>query len=406
MANPTAPADTRMMGIVHRALRRDLARAELALTAEDGPADRQRVAIAEHLTWMVGFIRAHHASEDHGLYPVVRERRPDAAPLLDRMDRDHQAIDPALAAVEVASAAYGSSADDSARRDLVAALRRLHDVLTPHLRVEEDEMMPIVAATITDDEWRAIEHEHNLAGTSFRQLGLEGHWLIDGVTAEDRATVPALPRAFLLVGLARSYRRRQERCWRPRPTKHAVQQHGVVEVTVDAPIDAVGKVLHDVTSQGAWSHECVETEWMGAATSAELGARLRGRNAQGLVRWGRTCEIVTARPDELAWRTVPTALFPDSTVWTINLTSVDAGTTRIEQRFDVVRGPKVLSFLYSFVVPAHCDRSAAGRADLERLGALAASNHSAAAAAPATNAPADDARSPSSSAPRTIATAG
>ena len=48
-ADLSGPADTSMMGIVHRALRRDLARARAALTADWPPADDQRVAIAAHL---------------------------------------------------------------------------------------------------------------------------------------------------------------------------------------------------------------------------------------------------------------------------------------------------------------------------------------------------------------------
>ena len=103
----TAPADTRMMNIVHQALRRDLERARTALDGTPPPADRQREAIAEHLAWMMDFLRAHHESEDDGLYPVVRERSPDAAAVLDEMDRDHRQIAADIDAVEAAASAYG-----------------------------------------------------------------------------------------------------------------------------------------------------------------------------------------------------------------------------------------------------------------------------------------------------------
>ena len=80
--DPNAPADTNMMRIVHNALRRDLARAHTVLTCEPPPDGRQRSAIAEQLTWLVAFLEAHHRSEDHGLYPAVRERDPGAAELM------------------------------------------------------------------------------------------------------------------------------------------------------------------------------------------------------------------------------------------------------------------------------------------------------------------------------------
>ena len=106
--DPDRPADTRMMNIVHQALRRDLERATTALEATPPPADRQRLAIAGHLGWMMAFLRAHHESEDDGLYPVVRERRPDAADVLDQMDDDHREIARSIDAVDAAASAYGT----------------------------------------------------------------------------------------------------------------------------------------------------------------------------------------------------------------------------------------------------------------------------------------------------------
>jgi hypothetical protein len=51
--DPNAPADARLMDIVHEALRRDLGRTRQALNATPPPAMRQRQAIAEHLGWMM-----------------------------------------------------------------------------------------------------------------------------------------------------------------------------------------------------------------------------------------------------------------------------------------------------------------------------------------------------------------
>ena len=70
------------------------------------------------------------------------------------------------------------------------------------------------------------------------------------------------------------------------------------------------------------------------------------------------CEVVSAEPYELVWRTVPTALSPDSTEWAIKLREDSQGTT-IEQRFQVIRAPKVLDVLYALLIPSHRDRTAA-----------------------------------------------
>lgn len=367
-----APADTRMMRIVHQALRRDLGRAQIALTSTPPPPSTQQQAIARHLTWMMQFLRAHHRSEDEGLYPLVRQRNSTVAELLDAMSADHEEVASAIADVEAAAAACGRG--DSAGQ-VVAALDRLAEVLLPHLQREEDEMMPVVSSVVTNKEWRALENKYNLEPKSFVELGREGHWLIDDANPQDRQVVvglvPALPRFLLLHAFARSYRRQAAARWGgPARFERRVQKNGRCQVRTDAPQDAVWEVVSDVTRVGEWSHECVSATWLGGVTSATPGARFRGRNRTGIFRWGRVCEIVSAEPYELVWRTVPTALYPDSTEWRIRLDPADGG-TQLEQTFTVVRAPKLLAILYGLAIPAHRDRTAALTEDLRRLGDLA-----------------------------------
>ena len=71
----------------------------------------------------------------------------------------------------------------------------------------------------------------------------------------------------------------------------------------------------------------------------------------------------------LAWRTVATWRFPDSTAWRITLEPAAAG-TRIVQSYDVVQCPRWWEWLVTRLVQAHQDRSAALTADLVRLGAV------------------------------------
>ena len=147
--------------------------------------------------------------------------------------------------------------------------------------------------------------------------------------------------------------------------------------TVDAEIDGVWAVVRDVTRTGEWSHECTGGTWLDGAGSAVPGARFRGRNRAGLFRWGRLCEVVSAEPYELVWRTIPTGVYRDSSEWRITLTAVDGG-TRIEQRFHVLEAPKVLTVLFALMIPAHRDRTAGLTEDLRRLGAVARSSSAAA----------------------------
>jgi iron-sulfur cluster repair protein YtfE (RIC family) len=364
-----------MMRIVHQALRRDLGRARAALINTPPPSPRRQRAIARHLTWMMGFLRDHHRSEDEGLYPLVRKRDPAAVPLLDAMNADHEAVASAIAQVEAAARVVDSGDASGQTSQLMAALENLQQVLLPHLQREEDDMMPVVSSAISDAEWRALEQEYNLKPKSFMELGRDGHWLIDDLSPEDRQAVvglvPAIPRFILLHGFATSYRHKTTACWgSPRRPSRRVQKSGQCEVHADADIGAVWHVVRDVSRVGEWSHECVGATLLGGATSATPGARFQGRNRQGIFRWGRQCEIVIAQPYQLVWRTIPTPLYPDSTEWTIQLYPSPGG-TRIQQTFTVLRAPKPLDLLYGLIIPAHRDRTAALTDDLRRLGQLA-----------------------------------
>jgi hypothetical protein len=101
-----------MMGIAHAAFRRDLARVRLGLTATPAPQGGRRRAVADQVLWLMEALHAHHSAEDSGLWPLVRQRDPAAAQLLDAMEADHQAIMPAMQAVTAGARQYRSADSD------------------------------------------------------------------------------------------------------------------------------------------------------------------------------------------------------------------------------------------------------------------------------------------------------
>ncbi|HYH30370.1 MAG TPA: SRPBCC family protein [Pseudonocardia sp.] len=160
-------------------------------------------------------------------------------------------------------------------------------------------------------------------------------------------------------------------------------RQGRLEVRVEAPPTAVWEVLADVTRTGEWSHECRAVEWIGAPGRPVPGARFRGRNRYGRLRWSRVNEVqLVDAPRSFGWRTVPSPLYPDSTEWRIHLEPDGAG-TRIVQEFRVVRLNPLLDRLFWLTMTGHRDRRAALAADLQRLGALAAGEDAPTGGAPA-----------------------
>lgn len=219
MADMQDPADTRIMGIVHSALRRDLCRARMVLEAGGLDPVRRR-ALGAHLVWMMDFLHRHHTAEDTGLYPAVRERNAAIGPLLDRMDGEHAAVHPAMDRL-TAAARVLEQRDEAAA--VLAAVIGLEEVLLPHLEHEERELMPIVDRTLSDAEWQELDRKHNLDTKSKRDLAFEGHWLIDGLDAESigvvTALVPPVPRFVLVHLLGGPYRKRRRTLWAGTPAE-------------------------------------------------------------------------------------------------------------------------------------------------------------------------------------------
>jgi uncharacterized protein YndB with AHSA1/START domain len=289
------------------------------------------------------------------------------------MATQHEHILPAVKSLAEAAETCLSGTDDDGAA-LLVAVAGLEEVLLPHLRQEEDEAMPMVASTLTHQQWSDLEQRVNIKSKSVVQLADEGHFLLDGLDAERRrlvtGLVPAVPRFILVHAFGWRYRRRSRQRWgRPELLRRA----DAVTVEVPAPPNTVWEVVSDVTRVGEWSHECAGGRWIGDTHAAAPGVRFRGRNRNGVIRWSRKCELVTVEaPRRLVWRTVPSLLYPDSTTWSVSLHPTEGG-TRIEQRYDVTKlPPEPVERLYARVLPAHRDRAAALSADLRRLGSVAA----------------------------------
>lgn len=366
-----------MMVIVHNALRRDIARAQSALTQWPFPDPRQRAGIGKHLVWMMQFLHRHHRTEDDGLYPLVRQRVPQAAQILDAMDADHYALLPVIDTLTETARRY--IGNPCARTELVAALNELAVVMLPHLQREEAEMLPVVSAGVTKAEWDAIEQAHAVGPLSPAELAFTAQWLLDDASQDDRAVIRSVvpkPVAWAIEALTtRSYQRRAWACWYlPQHTRLRRMTKGQVDVEVAAPIEAVWKLVSDPLRTPEWSHECRRVELLDGATPLALDHRFRGTNQSGRYRWSRTCTVfVYDEPREFSY--ITSGGPGDATAWHFRLEPTASG-TRLTQAFQGVSMPLWLSLVVTALIPAHDDRTEALREDLIRLGALAEAEHS------------------------------
>jgi Polyketide cyclase / dehydrase and lipid transport len=80
---------------------------------------------------------------------------------------------------------------------------------------------------------------------------------------------------------------------------------GEARIEIDAAPLTVYELVSDVTRMGAWSPECYRCEWLQGATKAVPGARFRGHNRLGKIRWHTDAIIYVAQPGkEFAFMTL------------------------------------------------------------------------------------------------------
>ncbi len=202
-AGRPTPATTFLL--VHRALRRDLARFGPALRAARGDAE-QRARVVGHWRDVEAALDAHHAQEDAALFPALLEAEPSLAPVLAQLDSQHAALDAALAGLRTAFEA----GDDTAAAD---ALDELANDLDGHLALEEEHLVPVMLAGAGV-----------LRGPGRRDAGPDPRWLAawaaEGLDARTSAAVAAtLPAeaAARLAGDSAAYGARTAQVWRDVP---------------------------------------------------------------------------------------------------------------------------------------------------------------------------------------------
>jgi uncharacterized protein YndB with AHSA1/START domain len=143
-----------------------------------------------------------------------------------------------------------------------------------------------------------------------------------------------------------------------------------VTVHIDAPPERVYALISDVTRMGDWSPECYKCAWQGGASSAVVGARFRGSNRQGLLRWSTTSEVVAADPGrEFAFTTK--AGERDVTRWRYVFTP-NAGGTDATERYEKVYTPGYVKMAERLFMRHRDEQLERGmRATLDRLKAAA-----------------------------------
>jgi hemerythrin-like domain-containing protein len=171
--------DFTMMYLAHDAFTRHLERLIAALEQDSAPKTR----VSARWGLFARQLHIHHTAEDVSLWPRLRAAvsEPAEVAVLTAMEREHAALDPLVTRVEAALAA-------PAPAQALLPLRELAAGLGAHMRHEENEALPLVAARLGRAGWAAF-------GRDIRKTqGLRGAavyfpWLLDGAPSSAVAKV-------------------------------------------------------------------------------------------------------------------------------------------------------------------------------------------------------------------------
>ena len=99
--------------------------------------------------------RLHHPKEDDFLFARLRVRRPETAPLLDSLHREHEVGRERFVELKAMWERY--RADPAALAAFVDGVERYSHFHWRHMRKEEDEVLPLAAEALLPEDWDAID---------------------------------------------------------------------------------------------------------------------------------------------------------------------------------------------------------------------------------------------------------
>jgi hemerythrin-like domain-containing protein len=193
------PIDVRDMRIVHETFRRAYDESARLVRANPTPSAARVAFLADHIEFGIGMLHHHHESEDELLYPLLVERAPDQAAMTKAVEHQHTEVTSAIDAVSAACATWRRAPSAETGEALAEALDALNAMLQPHLDDEEQQIVPLAAVTLTQQEWTAMG-EHSRAAIPRNRMAVAFGMLLEPLDESDRAFMKAeLPAPLRLL---------------------------------------------------------------------------------------------------------------------------------------------------------------------------------------------------------------
>ncbi|TAL45990.1 MAG: hemerythrin domain-containing protein [Salinibacterium sp.] len=173
-------------------------------------------------------LHLHHETEDNLLWDRLTERDTACSIHVDQMLAQHADVAARLKHIEPQLAPWVATADEKLGEALAVDIDDLYRILVAHLGQEEDQIMPVAAAVMSQREWNELETHTRATLTAHRKefprdvLSLQLGFLLASVPENERdewvrANVPLPVRVLYLLLMKRRYERSMEELYPNRP---------------------------------------------------------------------------------------------------------------------------------------------------------------------------------------------
>jgi hemerythrin-like domain-containing protein len=196
-AHPSLVSDPWEMALIHRLIRRGFDQAQEATLAPD--ATERTGALVEYVGFHLDGLEAHHSTEDELLWPALHERVSMSDALIGRMEAQHADVHDAIETARRELAAWAAARTPSGAAALSTALGDLSGALADHLAEEERDVVPLIAAHITQAEW---DHAGKVAFSKFtpkQRFTAMGEMLAAATPTEAARMLAGLPTPVKVV---------------------------------------------------------------------------------------------------------------------------------------------------------------------------------------------------------------
>jgi hemerythrin-like domain-containing protein len=121
--------------------------------------------------------RFHHPKEDEELFPRIRQRSPEAAPIVDKLHREHQQCESRLNHVRLLLGHVEAGRIDELP-DLKESVDGFADFYWRHMETEEGQLLPLAEKNLSATDWDAVWNSVSANRDPLREKPADKFWLL------------------------------------------------------------------------------------------------------------------------------------------------------------------------------------------------------------------------------------